>query len=93
MNYSRLLSNINKFRAPKSLNVRCFSSNVLYHERPNGNQIAFRRHVSDNLDNIGVVFCSGFQSNMDGAKGEALEKFCTEENLPFIRLYFSHFVF
>lgn len=22
---------------------------------------------------------------MDGAKGEALEKFCSEENLPFIR--------
>ena len=85
MNLYRPIHLIHKLNLFNRACIRMYSSDVIFKERPNGNKIAFRRHVSDNLDNIGVVFCSGFQSNMDGAKGEALEKFCSEENLPFIR--------
>lgn len=54
-------------------------------QRGNGNKVAYRQSVSDNYDAIGVVFVSGFQSNMNGVKAVALEKYCNNLNLPFVR--------
>ena len=62
-----------------------FLNEVKYISRPNGNKIAYRQNMSDNLDAIGVVFCSGFQSNMQGVKAVAIENYCKNSNLPFVR--------
>ena len=36
-------------------------------------------------NNPGIVFCPGFQSNMMGVKANALEKYCKENSLAYVR--------
>ena len=83
MNRFMKLVNPNNVRRFSSTNI--FLSEVQYLTRPNGNKVAYRQNVSDNLDSVGVVFCSGFQSNMQGVKAVALENYCKSSNLPFVR--------
>lgn len=51
---------------------------------------AFRRQKGE-ADRPGVVFLSGFKSDMDGSKAEALAAWCRTENLDYLRFdYFGH---
>ena len=36
-------------------------------------------------DSPGIVFCPGFQSNMMGVKGNAMEEYCKRKGLAYVR--------
>lgn len=61
---------------------------------PNGEKIAYHRHsaTSDFISSngstkspVGVVFCCGFRSSMNGNKALQLEQFCRERSMGFTR--------
>jgi len=55
---------------------------------PDGSSLAYR-HVSGREP--GILFCSGFNSNMQGTKALALEQWCRDEGRQFTRFdYFGH---
>ena len=59
---------------------------VKFLDRGNGNKIAYRQLVSKKHNNLpGVVLCSGFQSNMNGVKAMAMEEYCRQKDLSYVR--------
>ncbi|MEP1470509.1 MAG: alpha/beta hydrolase [Halieaceae bacterium] len=53
-----------------------------------GHEIAYRHQPGSNP---GIVFCSGFNSDMQGTKAEALAQWCQEQGRQFTRFdYFGH---
>jgi pimeloyl-ACP methyl ester carboxylesterase len=55
---------------------------------PDGTRLAYH-HVSG--DTPGVLFCPGFNSDMQGTKALALEEWCREQGIQFTRFdYFGH---
>lgn len=55
---------------------------------PDGSSLAYR-HLSGREP--GILFCSGFNSNMQGAKALALEQWCRDQGRQFTRFdYFGH---
>ncbi len=55
----------------------------------NGNQLAYVHHKSTLPDALGILFCGGFKSSMQGQKALALEAFCTTHNLSYTRFDYS----
>lgn len=52
---------------------------------------AYRQQKGDSSTKLGVVFLTGFKSDMDGSKAEALAAWCATENIDFLRFdYFGH---
>ena len=86
------------FKCSKSLTNRSIrrchatshmSPELQYLMRGDGVKIAYRRYQPpDQLDSTkpGVIFCSGFQSTMEGVKAMSLEKYCMENGLKYLRL-------
>lgn len=57
---------------------------------PDGNFIAYHKHEGKK-NHIGIVFLSGFMSDMSGIKATSLHEYCKEKDYPFIRFdYFGH---
>lgn len=57
---------------------------------PDEHFIAYRANEGKE-NHVGVVFLSGFMSDMDGTKASALHEFCKKHNYPFVRFdYFGH---
>lgn len=55
---------------------------------PDGSSIAYRHLLGCEP---GILFCSGFNSNMEGTKALALEQWCRDEGRQFTRFdYFGH---
>ena len=67
-------------------NTKSIQQEFNFLERSNGNKIAYRQILSDNINAPGVVYVPGFQSNMHGIKAIALERYCVTNNLPYVRL-------
>ena len=56
--------------------------------RTDGSQLAYVHHQGSSP---GVVFCSGFHSDMNGGKALALDAFCRANKIQFTRFdYFGH---
>lgn len=59
-----------------------------YLTRPDGTRIAYQ-HVPG--ESPGIMFCAGFNSDMQGAKAQALDAWCRERGRQFTRFdYFGH---
>jgi pimeloyl-ACP methyl ester carboxylesterase len=53
-----------------------------------GSRIAYQRQMGEGA---GVLFLSGFKSDMQGSKAEALAAHCQQKHIPFTRFdYFAH---
>lgn len=64
------------------------TTSIEFFQTKRGTNIAYRKQQGEGA---GVVFLSGFKSDMEGTKAEALAAFCTEKNIPFTRFdYFAH---
>jgi pimeloyl-ACP methyl ester carboxylesterase len=58
------------------------------YETPSGDVLAYHQFTGKNP---GIVFLGGFRSDMSGSKALALEAFCKEQNLSYLRFdYFAH---
>jgi pimeloyl-ACP methyl ester carboxylesterase len=73
-------------------NSPCFDQIRLEHKLhlSDDNFIAYHKH-DGKKNNVGVIFLSGFMSDMSGIKATELDKFCKNHNYPYIRFdYFGH---
>lgn len=57
---------------------------------PDGNFIAYHKH-DGKKNNVGIIFLSGFMSDMSGIKATSLHEYCKKMDYTFIRFdYFGH---
>jgi len=60
-------------------------SKVHKYKLQNGGDIAYCRHQSKSKNSVGIVYLTGYGSDMHGEKPTALEKFCIENDFDFLR--------
>ena len=79
----RILGNV--LKAYKS-SAASDSAAVQYLKR-RGNSLAYRSTPAVRQDDTpGIIFCPGFQSNMQGVKATSLESYCISKGLAYVRL-------
>jgi hypothetical protein len=66
-----------------SMNAVSHTKKTSFLRLENGHYLSYQKLDGDN--NPGVVFLPGFRSSKNGKKALALEKWCREENRPFVR--------
>ncbi len=71
---------------------RYFSSesNISFLDRNNGRKLAYKICTTEDMSMTkpGLIFCPGFQANMQGVKALALEEYCRERDMGFVRYPF-----
>ena len=73
----------------------CSATGVQYLSRGNNKAIAYRTHQPKNLESSalpGIVFLTDFQSNMEEPKSQALESYCEQKNLAYVRYIYIRFL-
>lgn len=74
----------NGFR-PRNFATSSEGAEIEYLKR-RGNSLAYiSTPASRNDDSPGIVFCPGFQSNMQGVKATAIESYCINKGLAYVR--------
>ena len=60
-------------------------------EYPDGQFIFYKQRKGINKSKPGVIFCSGYDSDIDGRKPQYLDKYCSDKGLSYLRFdYFGH---
>ena len=66
----------------------CSATGVQYLSRGNNKAIAYRTHHPKDLESSalpGIVFLTDFHSNMEEPKSQALESYCEQKNMAYVR--------
>ena len=59
-------------------------------EYPDGNYVFYKQRKG-NESKPGIIFCSGYESNLNGNKAQYLDKYCIERDMSYLRFdYFGH---
>lgn len=58
---------------------------------PNGSYVFYKKREATKQDLPGLIFCSGYASNLNGNKARFLDSYCEKNGLAFVRFdYMGH---